>query len=382
MLRTRLPLGQSKASGKLPNFNTQNHTMPKLFTPITFRSITLKNRLVVSPMCQYSSQDGFANDWHFVHLGSRAVGGAALIFTEATAVNPEGRISPHDLGIWKDEHIPQLQKITSFIEQQGSVPGMQLAHAGRKASASEPWNGDRQIPTADGGWEMVAPSALPFSESRGMPRELTVAEIKSIADDFKNAAKRAFQAGFKVLEIHGAHGYLINEFLSPLSNKRTDEYGGSYENRIRFLLQVTDAIRSVWPAEYPLFLRISATDWRDDGWTIDDSTRLAPIAKSHGIDLIDCSSGGVTADVKIPAKPNYQVPFAEAVRKAGIPTGAVGIIITAEQAEEILNKEQADLIFMAREQLRDPYFPLRAARELEYEEMPWPVQYERAKRKR
>ncbi len=336
----------------------------------------------MSPMCQYSSEDGFANDWHFVHLGTRAIGGAALVFTEATAVCPEGRISPHDLGIWKDEHIPQLKKITQFITQHGAVPGMQLAHAGRKASVTEPWNDDKLIPISAGGWKTVGPSSIPFSETKDTPLELTIEEIKKIVADFKAAAVRALAAGFKVIEIHGAHGYLINEFTSPLSNKRTDEYGGSYENRIRFLLEIIDAIRSVWPQDHPLFLRISAIDWADDGWKIEDSVKLAGIVKEKGVDLMDCSSGGVVGHVKIPAKPNYQVPFAEAVRKTGIPTGAVGIIVTSEQAEAILTSGQADLIIMARELLRDPYFPLRAAKELGYDDMPWPVQYERAKRKK
>ncbi len=356
--------------------------MPQLFTPLTLRSITLKNRIVVSPMCQYSSEDGFANDWHFVHLGSRAVGGAGLVFTEATAVTPGGRISPHDLGIWKDEHIPQLKKITQFIEQQGAVPGIQLAHAGRKASVTEPWNDDKLIPESEGGWKTIAPSPLAFSDEKDTPLELTIPEIKKLVDDFKAAAVRALAAGFKVIEIHGAHGYLINEFLSPLSNKRTDEYGGSYENRTRFLTEVIDAVRSVWPQELPLFLRISAIDWAEGGWTIEDSVKLADIVKRKGVDLIDCSSGGVVSYAKIPAKPNYQVPFAAAVRGTGIPTGAVGIIVTAGQAEEILTSGQADLIFMARELLRDAYFPLRAATELGYDDMPWPVQYERAKRKK
>ena len=356
--------------------------MPQLFTPLTIRSITLKNRIVVSPMCQYSSQDGFANDWHFVHLGSRAVGGAALVFTEATAVCPEGRISPHDLGIWKDEHIEQLKKITAFIEQQGAVPGMQLAHAGRKASVTEPWNDDKLIPVSEGGWKTVAPSPVAFSEEKDTPLELSIDEIKKIVEDFKAAAVRALAAGFKVIEIHGAHGYLINEFMSPLSNKRTDGYGGSYDNRTRFLIEIIDAIRSVWPQELPLFLRISASDWADGGWTVEDSLKLADMVKSKGVDLMDCSSGGVVSYAKIPAKPSYQVPFAAAVRKTGMPTGAVGIIVTSEQAEEILTTGQADLIFMARELLRDPYFPLRAARELGHDDMPWPIQYERAKRKK
>lgn len=358
-------------------------SVPMLFTPLTIRRITFKNRLVVSPMCQYSSTDGFANEWHFVHLGSRAVGGAALVFTEATAVSPEGRISPHDLGLWKDEHIAELARIVNFIEKNGAVPGMQLAHAGRKASCMEPWNNDTLILPRDGGWKTEAPSAIPFSDKKDTPRELTQEGIDKIVADFKEATKRALAAGFKVIELHGAHGYLINEFLSPLSNLRTDKYGGSFDNRIRFLLEIISAVRSVWPEEYPLFLRISVSDWHPQGWTVGDSVKLASIVKEKGVDLIDCSSGGAVADVKIPAKPNYQVPFAEEVRKgAGILTGAVGIIVASEQAEEILENGRADMIFMARELLRDPYFPLRAARELGYDELVWPIQYERAKRKK
>ena len=360
---------------------TNDMSTPLLFTPLQLRSITLKNRIVVSPMCQYSSVDGFANDWHFVHLGSRAVGGGALVFTEAAAVVPEGRISPQDLGIWKDEHITELKRITHFISQHGSVPGIQLAHAGRKASVTSPWMGDRLVPVADGGWKTVAPSAVAFSEDKDTPVALTEEEIKNVVSAFGVAARRALEAGFKVIEIHGAHGYLVNEFMSPLSNVRTDEYGGSFENRIRFLLEVIAAVRAEWPAELPLFLRISASDWTDGGWSVEDSVRLAEVVKDHGVDLIDCSSGGVVNGVKIPAKPNYQVPFAEAVRKTGMRTGAVGIITTPEQAEAILQNGQADLIFMARELLRDPYFPLRAARELGYDELEWLPQYERAKRK-
>jgi len=356
--------------------------MPQLFTPLQLRSITLKNRIVVSPMCQYSATDGFANDWHLVHLGSRAVGGAGLVIMEATAVTPEGRISPHDLGLWEDEQIEPLKRITAFIEAQGSVPGIQLAHAGRKSSLTEPWNGDRQLTPEEGAWQTLAPSAVAFEASRAEPRELTTSEIHHLVIAFRDAAQRALTAGFKVLELHGAHGYLINEFLSPLSNFRTDEYGGSFDNRMRFLLEVIDATRAVWPSDYPLFLRISATDWVDGGWTIEDSIKLATIVKQKDVDLIDCSSGGNSAVAKIPARPGYQVPFAAEVRKAGIPTGAVGIIITAEQAEEILTSGQADLIFMARELLRDPYFPLHAAAVLGHDNMPWPLQYERAKRKK
>ncbi len=355
--------------------------MSLLFSPFTLRSITLPNRIVVSPMCQYSATDGFANDWHLVHLGSRAVGGAGLVFTEAIAVVPEGRISPNDLGLWTDDQIAPLQRITSFITAQGSVPGIQLAHAGRKASLTHPWNGDRLLTPAEGGWQTVAPSAIPFSADKSTPVALSVTEIQQTIAAFVAATHRAVAAGFKVLELHGAHGYLIHEFLSPLSNTRTDEYGGSYENRTRFLLQMIEAVRAAWPQEYPLLLRISATDWTDGGWTIQDSERLAPLVQQLGVDLIDCSSGGNVL-TPIPAGPSYQVPFAAAVRKMGVPTGAVGIIVTAQQAEDILTEGHADLIFMARELLRNPYFPLQAAAQLGDVEHPWPVQYERAKRKK
>jgi len=356
--------------------------MPQLFTPLKIRSITLKNRIMVSPMCQYSSIDGFTNDWHLVHLGSRAVGGAAIVSTEATAVTPEGRISPEDLGIWKDEHIEGLKRITQFIEKQGSISCIQLAHAGRKASVTSPWNGDKLIPPAEGGWKTLAPSAIAFSEDKDTPQALTQEGIDNITVAFKAATKRALQAGFKIIEIHGAHGYLINEFMSPLSNKRTDKYGGSFENRITLLLEVIAAIRSEWPEDLPLFLRISASDWTEGGWTVEDSVKLAGIVKEKGVDLMDCSSGGISSTAKIPAGPNYQVPFAAAVKKTGIITGTVGVITTPQQAEEILEKGEADLIIMAREFLRDPYFPLRAAAELDYDEMPWPKQYKRAKRKK
>lgn len=333
-------------------------------------------------MCQYSSTDGFANDWHLVHLGSRAVGGAALVFTEATAISPEGRISPQDLGIWKDEHVPGLKRITEFIHAQNSIAGIQLAHAGRKASKTPPWGGDKLVSKEDGGWQTVAPGAIPFSEDSDHPLALDKEGINKLIDDFKAATKRAMAADFKVIEIHAAHGYLIHEFLSPLSNKRTDEYGGSFENRIRLLLQIIKSVREIWPADLPLFVRISASDWTEQGWTKEDSIRLATKLKTCGVDLIDCSSGGILPGISIPAQPNYQVPFATAIReKTGIPTGAVGIIVGSEQAERILQEGKADLIFMARELLRDPYFPLHAATELDID-IPYPIQYERAKRKK
>jgi len=354
--------------------------MSMLFSPLTLKSITLKNRLVVSPMCQYSCEDGFANDWHLVHLGSRAVGGAALIIQEATAVTAEGRISYGDLGIWKDAHIEPLQRITHFIEANGAVPGIQLAHAGRKASADLPWNGGEQIKEGDGHWQTMAPSAIPFHETDIPPREMSIAEIDEMIQAFKDAAARALQAGYKVLEIHAAHGYLINEFLSPLTNLRTDEYGGHFENRCRFLLEIIDAVHTVWPANLPIFVRISASDWAAGGWTIEDSVKLAAVLQRKSIDLIDCSSGGTVSYAKIAAGPGYQVPFAAAIKKqTGMPTGAVGIITNAQQAEEILQQQQADLIIIARELLRDPYFPLHAAKQLG-DDIEWPKQYARAKR--
>jgi 2,4-dienoyl-CoA reductase-like NADH-dependent reductase (Old Yellow Enzyme family) len=355
--------------------------MSALFSPLTIKSITLKNRIVVSPMCEYSSADGFANDWHLVHLGSRAVGGAGLIITEATAVSPEGRISPEDLGIWKNAHINKLREIVSFIHAHGAVAGIQLAHAGRKASCLSPWNGGKQIAKDAGGWQTVAPSAIPFYETDMVPDALTVEGIQKVIEDFKAAAQRALKADFKVIEIHGAHGYLINEFLSPLANQRTDAYGGSFENRIRLLLQIVEAIQTVWPPVLPLFVRISATDWTEGGWNEDDSIKLATILKDKGVDLIDCSTGGVITGVKIPLVPGYQVRFAESIKKqSGILTGAVGLITEPDQAEAIVATGQADLVVMARELLRDPYFPFRAAHRLGVD-VTWPNQYLRAKPK-
>jgi 2,4-dienoyl-CoA reductase-like NADH-dependent reductase (Old Yellow Enzyme family) len=351
--------------------------MSQLFSPLWIRDISFNNRIVVSPMCQYSSRDGMADDWHLVHLGSRAVGGAGLIFTEATAVSQEGRISPADLGIWKDEHVEGLRRIVKFVRGQGSEIGIQLAHAGRKASMSEPWNGGKLV--SKGGWRPVAPSAIAFDEGYAEPAELSPEGIGQVVDDFKAAARRAMLAGFKVVEIHSAHGYLLHEFLSPLSNKRTDRYGGSWENRVRLLTEVVEAVRVVWPAGYPLFVRISASDWVEGGWSPEDSVRLAGLLKGLGVDVIDCSSGGLVPRVKIPVGPGYQVPFAQRVRAAGILTAAVGMITGAAQAEAILAAGQADLIVMAREFLRDPYFPLRAAGELGFAGIHWPLQYERAK---
>jgi 2,4-dienoyl-CoA reductase-like NADH-dependent reductase (Old Yellow Enzyme family) len=351
-----------------------------LFSPLTIRGLTLANRIAVSPMCEYSSIDGFANDWHLVHLGSRAVGGAGLVFTEATAVVPDGRISPEDLGIWKDEHIPMLARIASFIREHGAVAGMQLAHAGRKASTAAPWNGGKPIGVENGGWSpLVAPSAIPFAEGYQAPVALDEAGIRSLVASFADAARRALDAGVQVIEIHAAHGYLINEFLSPLSNTRTDAYGGSFENRTRFLRQIVEAVRAVWPDHLPLFVRISATEWTDGGWDIEQSVELARAIAPLGVDLIDCSSGGNVPKGRIPLGPGYQVPLAARVRaESGVPTGAVGLITSAPQADEIVRSGKADLVFLAREELRDPYFPLHAARELGAH-IAWPKQYLRAK---
>jgi 2,4-dienoyl-CoA reductase-like NADH-dependent reductase (Old Yellow Enzyme family) len=337
-----------------------------LFAPLTIREVTLANRIAVSPMCEYSSEDGFATDWHLVHLGSRAVGGAGLVMAEATAVEADGRITYGDLGIWKSEHIGWLGRITSFIRSQGSVAGIQLAHAGRKASTQVPWDGGAPIaPGQPNGWQVVAPSAAPFLEGAPVPRELTGADIRHLAEAFAAATHRALAAGFEVIEIHGAHGYLIHQFLSPLSNFRTDEYGGSFENRIRIALEIVHAVRHEMGPKLPLFLRISATDWTEGGWTLDDSVELARRVKALGVDLIDASSGGNVAGARIPIAPGYQVPFAERIRRdAGLLTGAVGMITTAEQAESILQAGQADLVLMAREFLRDPYFPVHAAQGL------------------
>jgi 2,4-dienoyl-CoA reductase-like NADH-dependent reductase (Old Yellow Enzyme family) len=354
--------------------------MSKLFSPLTIKSVTFKNRIVVSPMCEYSAVDGFANEWHLVHLGSRAVGGAGLIITEATAVSPEGRISPDDLGIWKNAHLDKLKTIVSFIHKHGSVAGIQLAHAGRKASSPSPWKGNTQLSKENGGWQTVAPGAIPFNEGEMLPEALTKEGINKVIEDFKAAAQRALSAGFKLVEIHAAHGYLIHEFLSPLSNPRTDEYGGSFENRARLLLEITDAIQSVWPDNLPLFVRISATDWVQGGWNETESVQLAALLKAKGVDLIDCSTGGLVPGAKIPVGPGYQVRFAAQIKKeAGLLTGAVGMITGAAQAEAILANEEADLIIMARELLRDPYFPLHAAHELGVD-LEWPDQYKRAKR--
>ena len=354
--------------------------MAELFQPLTLREITLRNRIVVSPMCEYSSVDGFANDWHAVHLGSRAVGGAGLVFTEANAVTADGRISPADLGIYSDAHVDELARIGRFVKAQGAVFGTQLAHAGRKASTPAPWDGGASVSVADGGWLPVwGPSAVAFSDESIVPEALTEAGIAGIVKAFADAAVRSEAAGFQVVEIHGAHGYLMHEFLSPISNRRTDRYGGSFANRARFALEVVEAVRRVWPERFPLFVRISASDWVDGGWTIEESVELAQALRTRGVDLVDVSSGGTSPIAQIPLGPGYQVPFAARIRRdAQIATGAVGMITEARQAEQILAEGSADLIFIARELLRDPYWPLHAAHELGAN-VAWPKQYLRAK---
>ena len=351
----------------------------KLFSPLQIKNTTFKNRIVISPMCQYSATDGFANDWHLVHLGSRASGGAGLIIQEATAVSPEGRISPGDLGLWKDEQIEKMQVINRFVISQNSIPGIQLAHAGRKASAAAPWEGGRKLDETQGGWDTVAPSAVAYHDNEKTPIALDKSGIEKVISDFKATAKRAVQAGFQVLEIHGAHGYLLHQFLSPLSNFRTDEYGGSFENRIRLTLDIVEAVQSEWPQNLPLFVRISATDWAEDGWNIEESVQLSKILKEKGVDLIDVSSGGLVSHQQIPLGPNYQVPFAERIKKeTAIMTGAVGLITASDQAEEIIASGKADLVLFARESLRNPNLGLKFAEELQTD-VQWPKQYERAK---
>jgi len=355
--------------------------MSSLFTPIRLRDVVLRNRIGVSPMCQYSSIDGFANDWHLVHLGGLAVGGAGLVLSEATAVEPEGRISPQDLGIWDDAHVPFLRRITDFVHAQGAVAGIQLAHAGRKASTRRPWEGRGAVPPEAGGWtEVWAPSAIPFSESYPMPRGLDEAGIRRVVDAFRSAARRALDAGFRVVEVHAAHGYLLHEFLSPLSNRRTDRYGGSFEGRTRFPLEVVAAVREVWPERLPLLVRISATDWVDGGWDIEQSIEFARILEEgSGVDVIDCSSGGLVPGARIPVGPGYQVGFAERIRReADVRTAAVGLITEPEQADEIVREGRADLVFLARELLRQPHWPLLAAARLGVD-VAWPPQYERAR---
>jgi 2,4-dienoyl-CoA reductase-like NADH-dependent reductase (Old Yellow Enzyme family) len=355
--------------------------MSTLFSPFKLRDVEFKNRIFLSPMCQYSSKEGMPNDWHLVHLGARAVGGASLIIMEATAVSPEGRISPCDSGIWSDDHAQAFKRITRFISEQGTVPGIQLSHAGRKASTDLPWLGEKPLAPSEGGWQVLAPSPLAFDEMHPVPRELTQKEIEEIISQFAAATHRSLEAGFKVVEIHMAHGYLLHEFLSPLSNQRTDEYGGSFENRVRLPLNVARVVRENWPSDLPLLVRISCTDWAEGGWDLAQSVELSRRLKEMGVDLIDCSSGGIMPHVKIPAGPGYQTPFSAMIRKmAGIATGAVGLIVNPHQAEQIVATGQADVILMAREMLRNPYWPLHAAKVLGVD-LTWPPQYRRAKPK-
>lgn len=356
-----------------------SNVAPHLFQPLTFRSVTLRNRIGVSPMCQYSAVDGMANDWHYVHLGSRAVGGAGLVIVEATAVAPEGRITPGCLGLWSEQHVEPFARIAKFMKDHGAVAGIQIAHAGRKASAALPWQGGAHLSEVQGGWEIMAPSAIPFGGAlTKVPHAMTEADIARVQNDFVATAKRALTAGFEWLELHAAHGYLFNSFLSPLANQRTDKYGGSFENRIRFLLDSTRAVRTVWPDHLPLAVRISAIDWKEGGWDIEQSIALAKLLKAEGVDLMDCSSGGVVPDAKITVVPGYQVPFAEKIRQgADMATAAVGFITEPKQADHIIRTGQADVVLLARQFLRDPYWPAHAARTLGYK-LPPPPQYARA----
>lgn len=350
-----------------------------LYEPLTLRGVTLRNRIGVSPMCEYSSVDGFADDWHLVHLGSRAVGGAGLVIAEATGVTADGRISPFDLGIYRDEHVETLSRITRFVAAQGAVPGMQLSHAGRKASTDAPWRGGKPLSPEEGGWRPIhAPSAIAFSDRSPAPEALDHGGIARVVAAFRDAARRALAAGFQVIELHGAHGYLLHEFLSPLSNHRTDEYGGSFGNRIRLFVEVVEAVRTVWPESLPLMARFSCTDWAPGGWDVEQSIALARVLAPLGVDLVDCSSGGIVPGVKIPVGPGYQVGLAERIRHdTPVATAAVGLITDAAQADEIIRSGRADMVFLARQLLRDPYWPLHAAKTLSAN-VTWPVQYQRA----
>jgi 2,4-dienoyl-CoA reductase-like NADH-dependent reductase (Old Yellow Enzyme family) len=353
--------------------------MSVLFSPLELRGVTFRNRVFVSPMCQYSSRDGLPTDWHLVHLGSRAVGGAALVMVEATAVRPEGRISPADSGLWSPAHAEAFRRVTSFVKEHGAVPGVQLAHAGRKASTNVPWEGGGPVTPGDGGWQPLAPSPVAFADGYPVPREMSAGDIAAVRESFAAAARLAFEAGFEVVELHMAHGYLLHEFLSPLANRRTDRYGGSLENRMRLPLEVAQAVRAAWPERLPLFVRVSSTDWVDGGWDLSGTVELARRLKDAGVDLVDCSSGGMVPDARVPLGPGYQTPFAAAVRReAGIATGAVGMITRPEQAEQIVAAGDADAVLLARGMLRDPYWPLHAAHALGVE-APWPVQYLRAR---
>jgi 2,4-dienoyl-CoA reductase-like NADH-dependent reductase (Old Yellow Enzyme family) len=350
-----------------------------LFSPLTIRDVTFRNRIGLSPMCQYSATDGVVNDWHLAHLGARAAGGAGVVIVEATAVEARGRISPNDVGIWDDAHIEGLRRVAAFIEQCGAVPGIQLAHAGRKASTAPPWSGGGSLVPEAGGWPVVAPSAIPFDARSPVPEALDSAGIQAVVAAFRQAARRAFAAGFKVIEIHAAHGYLLHEFLSPITNHRQDEFGGSYDSRTRLLKQVCRAAREEWPSGLPLFVRVSCTDWADGGWDDRQTVALAHHLSSYGVDLLDCSSGGIAPGIAIPVGPGYQVPFSQRVKDT-VPmlTAAVGMITSPEQADQIIRNDQADLVLLGRQMLRDPHWPLHAAAALGHDG-PWPAQYLRAK---
>jgi 2,4-dienoyl-CoA reductase-like NADH-dependent reductase (Old Yellow Enzyme family) len=358
----------------------QRDRHPHLFRPLTLRSVTAKNRIMMSPMCQYSAEDGVPNEWHSHHLAARAIGGAGIVCVEATHVEPRGRITKHCLGLWNDEQRDRLAAIARFVASQGAVPGIQLAHAGRKASVTRPWEGTQPLAPTEGAWEVIAPSPLPYADGFALPREMDSELIESVITSFRDAAQRARDAGFQFLELHGGHGYLLHEFLSPLTNQRSDRYGGTRENRMRFLLETVSAVRTVWPEELPLSVRLSVTDWIDGGFGIDDAVALAGTLKASGeVDLIDASSGGLDPRQRIPVHPGYQVPFAERIRReAGIPTAAVGLISAPEAAEEIIANGRADLVVLGRMLLNDPYWPLHAAKALRAEGVAWPAQYERA----
>lgn len=375
---TKTPASPNVVQGESERKVFQRDPNPHIFRPISFRSVTSRNRIVCSPMCQYSATDGVPNDWHFQHLAARAVGGAGIVFAEMTNVEPRGRISAGCLGLWNDDQRDAFARIARFVKAQGAVAGIQLAHAGRKASTARPWEGGKPILPENGGWQIVAPSPIPFSEGYQVPQEMDEKTIAATVAKFAASARRAREAGFDVIELHGAHGYLTSSFLSPISNSRTDRYGGGFENRARFLLEVVDAVRSEWPDEKPLFVRISCTDWMEGGWDLESSVKLAQLLKAGGkVDLMDCSSGGVDPRQKVNIHPGYQVPFAAAVRsRAGIATGAIGLIYSPDMAEQIVASGQADVVVMARAMLNDPYWPLHAAKALRAK-IPWPKQYER-----
>jgi 2,4-dienoyl-CoA reductase-like NADH-dependent reductase (Old Yellow Enzyme family) len=358
----------------------QRDPQPHLFRPLALRSITVRNRIMMSPMCQYSAEDGLTNDWHFAHLAARAVGGSGIVCVEATHVEPRGRITKHCLGLWNDEQRDRLARIAAFIATQGAVPAIQIGHAGRKGSVSRPWEGTQPLTAADGAWEVIGPSALPFGSRTTVPKAMDDATIAEVIAAFRQSTRRAREAGFKLLELHAAHGYLLHEFLSPLSNRRIDSYGGSFENRARLLLETIDAVREEWPQDLPLFVRLSVTDWVPGGWDIEDTIRLCRMLKERGdVDLIDCSSGGSDPAQRVPVHPGYQVPFAERVRRdVGIATAAVGLIGAPEAAEETVANGRADLVALGRMFLFDPYWPLHAANTLKAKAAPWPIQYERA----